>query len=136
MTIHRIGKKPNAAPSVPASRACPSGIEYAKTATASATTREMMAASQARMRSTPSSTNRVAKGRAANTDVRKSEPPTESRTGLYMVQPSVETGPPTTSATDPGRSGPVEQVRGTSSPQRRVQDLDRVRGRDRGPGPP
>src|SRR3954447_20957992 len=136
MTIHRIGKKPNAAPSVPASRACPSGIEYATTATASATTREIMAASQARMRSTPSSTNSVARGRAANTDVRKSEPPTESRTGLYMGQPSVETGPPTTSATDPGRSGPVEQVRGTRAPQGRIEDLDRVRGRNRGPAPP
>lgn len=39
-TVHLIGKNPNAAPSLAASRACPAGIPNAKVVTDIATTRE------------------------------------------------------------------------------------------------
>src|SRR4051794_31304708 len=86
------------------------------------------------MRITPSSTKRVSRGSAANSEVRASEPPTESRTGLYIGQPSGD-GTADDVGDGPGRSGPVEQVRGTGAPQRRVQYLHRVRCGDRRPGP-
>ena len=47
MTIQRIGKKPNAAPSVPASSACPTGISKSTIATTSATPSEIRPASHA-----------------------------------------------------------------------------------------
>ena len=56
MTIHRIGKKPNAAPSVPASRAWPTGISKSATATTSATPSEISPATQALSLSPPRST--------------------------------------------------------------------------------
>src|SRR3954466_15283716 len=86
------------------------------------------------MRSTPSSTKRVRRGSAANSEVSASELPTEARSGLYIGQPSGD-GTADDVGDGPGRSGPVEQVRGTGAPQGRVQGLHRVRGRDRRAGP-
>ena len=47
MTIHRIGKKPNAAPSVPASSVWPIGMPYTRTATTMATASEISDATHA-----------------------------------------------------------------------------------------
>src|SRR5450631_2731502 len=84
MTIHRIGKNPKAAPSRPALRAWPAGIEYAKTATTRETTSETSAAFQAVIRATPSRTNSVSRGSMATSAVRASDPARASRTGRYM----------------------------------------------------
>jgi hypothetical protein len=81
MTIHRMGKKPNAAPSVAASSAWPAGIEYTAIATTSATPSEMSPASHARMRSTPSRTKRVSSGSTA----KMAEAPMECATGSVMI---------------------------------------------------
>src|ERR1035437_9099622 len=74
MTIHRIGKNPKAAPSRPALKAWPAGIEYAKTATTRETTSETSAAFQAVIRATPSRTNSVSRGSMATSAVRASDP--------------------------------------------------------------
>ena len=47
MTIHRIGKKPNAAPSVPASSVCPIGMPYTRTAMTMATASDISDATHA-----------------------------------------------------------------------------------------
>lgn len=78
MTIHMIGKKPNAAPSSPLLSASPTGIRYAATATTTATAKAISEASHAFMRTTPSSTKRVSSGRIATADDSQSE----SATGL------------------------------------------------------
>src|SRR5665647_3475422 len=84
MTIHRIGKNPKTAPSMPAMEAWPTGIEYATIATSRETTSDTTAAFQAAIRSTPSRTNSVSNGNMATSAVRASDPPTESRTGRYI----------------------------------------------------
>src|SRR5450759_1139640 len=84
MTIHRIGKNPKAAPSTPASRAWPTGMEYATTATTTETASDTSAAFQAVIRSTPSRTNRVMRGSMATIAVRVSDPATASRCVRYM----------------------------------------------------
>ncbi len=79
MTIHRIGKNPKAAPSVPESSACPTGMPNNSTATSRATPSEISPASQALSRSPPSSTNSARRGMAPHSALRASEPPTGSR---------------------------------------------------------
>jgi hypothetical protein len=78
MTIHMIGKRPNAAPSAATSRAWPTGMPHAKIPMKIDTTSEMTPAFHAAMRRPPSSTNRVMSGIAANRALSASEPPTES----------------------------------------------------------
>ena len=78
MTIHMIGKNPKAAPSSPLFTASPTGMEYAATATISATASPMIDASHARIRKTPSSTNSVTRGSAATIEDSPSELPSGS----------------------------------------------------------
>src|SRR6476661_8359628 len=136
MTIHRIGKKPKAAPSSPADRVAPTGIEYAVSATTIETASEIRAAFHAARRSTPSRTNRVSSGSIATRAVMVSEPATESSSGLYMGHLVVrrvlaDTGvgrvasgrgrPPGGAS---GRRG--AEVGGSSSADRGVEHLDGV----------
>src|SRR3954465_13713120 len=79
MTIQRIGKKPNAAPSVAASTACPTGISKKATATTSATAREKSPARQALILSPPSSTKMASSGNAPHSELSASESPTGGR---------------------------------------------------------
>src|SRR3569833_3605252 len=83
MTIHRIGKKPNIAPSLPERRDWPTGMLYAQIATTRATAREITAAIHARIRTMPSSTNRVMSGSDATSELQASEWATGSRTWRY-----------------------------------------------------
>src|ERR1700736_6269687 len=89
MTIHRIGKNPNTAPSLPASAAWPIGMLYTATAITSATASDASAAIQARRRNTPSSTNSTASGSAATSELQPSEWATGSNNCLYMVGTSL-----------------------------------------------
>ena len=89
MTIHRIGKKPNAAPSVPASSVCPIGIPYTSTATTMATASDTSDATQAVTRSTPSSTNSSNRGIAATSELHARDSATGSRTCWYTSDPDV-----------------------------------------------
>src|SRR5919206_4203415 len=82
MTIQRIGKKPYAAPSLADSSAGPNGIPNATTATTIDTTSEISPAIQAFIRRTPSSTNRVIRGRAAQSADNPRDPLTGARTCL------------------------------------------------------
>ena len=84
MTIHRIGKKPNAAPSVADRSVCPTGIEKNTIATRMATARDTSPAIQALTFSTPSSTKRVTSGIAAQRALSPSDPATGSRTCWNM----------------------------------------------------
>src|SRR5659263_525217 len=84
MTIHRIGKNPKTAPSMPAMEAWPTGIEYATIATTRETTSDTSAAFQAAIRRTPSRTNSVSRGSMATSAVSASDPDTASITGRYM----------------------------------------------------
>ncbi len=87
MTIHMIGKKPNAAPSAAASPACPAGIPYTASATTMPTPSEISAAHCAFILNTPSSRNSATSGRTAKIDVTPSEWDTGSSTCLYMSTP-------------------------------------------------
>src|SRR5687767_11186179 len=80
MTIQRIGKNPNAAPSVAERSVWPTGIEKNTTATTAETARETSPAIQALTFSTPSSTKRVTSGIAAHRALSPSDPATGSRT--------------------------------------------------------
>ncbi len=84
MTIQRIGKKPNAAPSVPASSAWSTGIENSAIATTSATPSEISPATQAFSLSPPSSTKRASSGSAPHSALRASESPTAWRSCWNM----------------------------------------------------
>src|SRR5665647_2684942 len=84
MTIHRIGKNPKTAPSMPAMEAWPTGIEYATIATTKETPSDTSAAFQAAIRRTPSRTNSVSRGSMATSAVSASDPDTASITGRYM----------------------------------------------------
>src|ERR1035437_7913423 len=84
MTIHRIGKNPKTAPSMPAMEAWPTGIEYATIATTRETPSDTSAAFQAAIRRTPSRTNNVSRGSIATSAVSASDPDTASITGRYM----------------------------------------------------
>src|SRR3954454_24104529 len=114
MTIHRIGKKPKAAPSVPARNAWSTGIPKSTTATSSATTSEMTPASQAFRRRPPSSTNRVMRGIAPHRALRNSESPTGCRSCWNIVSPEVVGG-------SGGKQGGDRKAA-----DRGVQDLDGV----------
>ncbi len=76
--MNMIGKRPNTAPSTPASSACPTGIEYTMIATRIETASEISAAHCALIRNPPSSTKSTTSGRAANIDERPSESDTGS----------------------------------------------------------
>ena len=84
MTIQRIGKKPNAAPSVADRSVWPTGMEKNTTATTMETARETSPAIQALTFSTPSSTKRVTSGIAAQRALSPSDPATGSRTCWNM----------------------------------------------------
>ena len=83
MTIHRIGKNPNAAPSVPASRVCPIGMPYTSTATTMATAREISDATHAVTLRTPRRMNSSSRGIAATSELHAREWATGSRTCWY-----------------------------------------------------
>ncbi len=87
MTIHRMGKKPNAAPSVPASSACPTGMPYTAMATTRDTASEINDATHAVILSAPSRTNSNSSGTAATRALQASELAIGSRTCWYMVRP-------------------------------------------------
>src|SRR5919205_2394746 len=157
MTIHRIGKKPKAAPSVADRTACPTGIRNARTASTSATAREIRPASHALTFSAPRSTNRVTSGIAATSALSASDPPTGSTTCSNNGAPSLggegaRLGGGTwggsvwgttrwTARRSPVRGGgpgeggagaverPVEQLLDGDPADRGVQHLDRVRDR-------
>src|SRR5665811_1390422 len=84
MTIHRIGKNPKTAPSMPAMEAWPTGIEYATIATTRETASDTSAAYNAAIRTTPSRTNSVSRGIMARSAVSASDPDTASITRRYM----------------------------------------------------
>jgi hypothetical protein len=92
MTIHRIGKNPKTAPSLPASAAWPSGIAYTAAAIAIATARDTTDAIQARTRNTPSMTNSAASGKAAASELHAREWATGLRIWRYMLAPSGRAG--------------------------------------------
>src|SRR3954447_13574725 len=87
MTIHRIGKKPKAAPSVPASSVWPIGIPYTSTATAMATAREISDATHAVTLKTPSMTKSSSRGIAATSELHARDWAIGSRTCWYTLQP-------------------------------------------------
>jgi hypothetical protein len=73
MTIHRMGKKPNAAPSLPANSACPTGIPYTAMATTRDTASEISDASHAVTLSAPSRMKSSSSGTAATRALQASE---------------------------------------------------------------
>jgi len=85
-TIHMIGKIPNAAPSSPASSACPTGMEYTSTATRIAASSESKPAQCDFIFSPPSRMNSVASGMSANRLLTNNESATGSSTCLYIVR--------------------------------------------------
>jgi hypothetical protein len=79
ITIHMIGKKPKAAPSVLDRSAWPTGISNRATATTRATPSEISPDSQARIRKPPRRMKRVKRGIEPHIALRASDPPTGSR---------------------------------------------------------
>src|SRR3954471_2093508 len=92
MTIQRIGKKPNAAPSTALSRVWLTGMAKAAIATTMATARDTRPAIHALTRSTPRRTNRVTSGIAAHRAESPRDPPTGSSTCLNIVLTSLLRG--------------------------------------------
>ena len=89
MTIQRIGKRPNAAPSAAMSSDCPAGTSQTTIETTMATARDTRPEIQAVTRNTPSITNNVISGSAAKTEDHPSELLTGSKTCSYIPSPSV-----------------------------------------------
>src|SRR4051812_24687047 len=92
MTIQRIGKKANAAPSAALNSVWLTGIPKAAIATTSATTRDTTPAIHALMPSTPRRTNKVISGIAAHRAESPRDPPTGSSTCLNIVLTSLVRG--------------------------------------------
>src|SRR3954465_11048913 len=137
MTIQRIGKKPNAAPSAALSRVRLTGMAKATTATTIATTRDTRPAIHALTRSTPRRTNRVTSGIAAHRAESPRDPPTGSTTCLNTVLTSLLTAgsePPDDRAPTVG-SG-ADEVVGGEPADGGVENLDRVRHRHPGAAAP
>ncbi len=81
MTIHMIGKNPNAAPHDPTTSAWSTGMSKPATAITRATSSAATPEIHAVIRRTPSITNKVARGRAATSAEAVSDPPIASKLG-------------------------------------------------------
>src|SRR6188508_865184 len=86
MTIHMIGKNPNAAPQTLTPTAWSNGMSKPTTATSRATSSETSPEIQAVMRSQPSITKSVASGSAAISADAVSDPPTDSISGWNVAE--------------------------------------------------